>query len=156
MTVSTRATRVILEGEYKPNIELSPGRYLQVLKSIEDLPHCLRNQSAAFLADEKMLVVWGDNPMKMLLRAQHLEEDLMKMCCGMDTDEIQGQDDNGSLVDTSDVSSAWLHSFTSVTGCPKPLVSLYVVCHLTDALLRSKLATVTTSRWKRSRPGRPC
>lgn len=46
------------------------------------LPRCQKHQFAAFIADRGLLVVWDDDPKKILGRAERLENTLIKMIWG--------------------------------------------------------------------------
>lgn len=79
MTVNTRMIRVLLYNNSMPFIEIEEGLHLQVLPSISYLPRCQKHQSAAFVADRGLLVVWDDDPDKILGRVESLETALVKM-----------------------------------------------------------------------------
>ncbi|KAI0144157.1 glycosyl transferase family group 2-domain-containing protein [Hypoxylon sp. NC0597] len=100
MTVNTRVINVILASrrttyEYIP---LSDGLRLQVLPSMRELPRCQKHHFAAFIQDLQILVVWDDDPKKLLARADVLERQLMKMIWGPgdeeDKQEEEKEDDN--------------------------------------------------------------
>lgn len=82
MTVNTRVIKLILARTDLPYVELTAGLRLQVIPSITDLPHCQKHQSAAFVASQQMLVVWEDDPKRLLERANYIQETLMKMIWG--------------------------------------------------------------------------
>jgi hypothetical protein len=82
MTVNTRVIKLILSSNDLPYVELTAGLRLQVIPSIKDLPMCQKHQSAAFVATEQMLVVWEDDPKRLLERANYIQETLMKMIWG--------------------------------------------------------------------------
>lgn len=84
MTVNTRVINVILSSrrttyEYIP---LPDGLRLQVLPTMRELPRCQKHHFAAFIQDLQILIVWDDEPKKVLSRAEHLERQLMKMIWG--------------------------------------------------------------------------
>jgi len=84
MTVSTRVIRIILHENVMPFINISDGLHIQVLPSIEDLPRCQKHQYAAFIADRGMLIIWDDDPHKIVQRVAALEETLVWMAWGAD------------------------------------------------------------------------
>ncbi|KAI0514471.1 glycosyl transferase family group 2-domain-containing protein [Xylaria bambusicola] len=89
MTVNTRIINVILASrrttyEYIP---LPDGLRLQVLPSMRDLPRCQKHHFAAFIQDLQIMIVWDDEPKKVLARAEALERQLMRMIWGTGQDE---------------------------------------------------------------------
>lgn len=84
MTVNTRVINVILASRRTTYdyIPLSDGLRLQVLPSMRELPKCQKHHFAAFIQDLQILVVWDDEPKKVLARADALERQLMKMIWG--------------------------------------------------------------------------
>jgi cellulose synthase/poly-beta-1,6-N-acetylglucosamine synthase-like glycosyltransferase len=58
-----------------------------VLASLTDLPRCAKHHFAAFIHDAQMLVVWDDDPKKVLLRAEAIESQLMKMIWGNEDED---------------------------------------------------------------------
>lgn len=50
-----------------------------MLPSVDDLPKARKNQCAAFLATELLLVVWDDDPTKVVERATAIENELMEL-----------------------------------------------------------------------------
>jgi hypothetical protein len=99
MTVNTRVIKLILARTDLPYVELTAGLRLQVIPNIKDLPHCQKHQSAAFIATQQMLVVWEDDPKRLLERASYIQETLMKMIWGvtdvapMDQDDLETADE---------------------------------------------------------------
>ncbi|KAI9753365.1 MAG: ESCRT-III subunit protein snf7 [Chaenotheca gracillima] len=82
MTINTRVVKVIMaqhEGDFVP---LADGLRLQIVGSMQDLPACQKHHFAAFIADEKTLVVWDDDPNQILERAKRIETQLIKMSWG--------------------------------------------------------------------------
>ena len=82
MTVNTRVIKLILAQTDLPYVELTAGLRLQVIPDIKDLPQCQKHQSAAFIATQQMLVVWEDDPKRLLDRASYIQETLMRMIWG--------------------------------------------------------------------------
>lgn len=79
MTINTRVIKILLQSVDLPYVEIEPGLQLQVLPDILDLPRCQKHHFAAFIADRGILVVWEDDPQKLLDRAAVLQEKLVKM-----------------------------------------------------------------------------
>jgi hypothetical protein len=65
-----------------PFIEVQEGLRIQVLPDMSFLPRCQKHQFAAFIADRGVLVVWDDDPKKILGRIERFETALMKMIWG--------------------------------------------------------------------------
>jgi len=82
MTVNTRVIRILLYNNILPFIEIEEGLHLQVLPSISYLPRCQKHQFAAFVADRGLLIVWDDDPDKIIGRIESLETALVKMIWG--------------------------------------------------------------------------
>lgn len=76
MTVSTP---VIKRFSTRSVVALPGGQHVQVLPSIEYLPKCQKYQSAAFISDRGMLVIWNDDPTAIIEQAQRMERDLLAM-----------------------------------------------------------------------------
>ena len=77
MTVNTRIVSLLMRRDDVPFIPLQEGLRLQVLPSMASLPSCQKHQSAAFIQDLAILVVWDDEPKNLLLRAENIEKQLM-------------------------------------------------------------------------------
>ncbi|KAI1389537.1 glycosyl transferase family group 2-domain-containing protein [Hypoxylon trugodes] len=84
MTVNTRIINVILNARRTTYdyIPISKGLRLQVLPSMSELPRCQKHHFAAFIQDKQILVVWDDEPQKLLVRADAIERQLMNMIWG--------------------------------------------------------------------------
>lgn len=82
MTVNTRVIRILLHANQMPFVEIQEGLRIQVLPDVSYLPRCQKHQFAAFIADRGVLVVWDDDPKKILGRVERLETALMKMIWG--------------------------------------------------------------------------
>jgi hypothetical protein len=82
MTVNTRVIRILLHANTLPFIEIQEGLRIQVLPNMTYLPNCQKHQFAAFIADCGMLVVWDDEPKKILGRVERLEAAVLKMIWG--------------------------------------------------------------------------
>lgn len=80
MTVNSRVIRTFLE--WSPNavdVPLLHGLRVQILPAMEDLPRARKHQFAAFVAQEGILVVWDDDCMQLVERAQAIESELMQI-----------------------------------------------------------------------------
>jgi hypothetical protein len=82
MTVNTRVIRILLHSNQMPFVEIQEGLRIQVLPDMSYLPRCQKHQFAAFIADRGVLVVWDDDPKKILGRVERFETALMKMIWG--------------------------------------------------------------------------
>jgi len=76
MTVSTP---VIKRFSTRSVVALPGGQQVQVLPSIDYLPRCQKYQSAAFITDRSMLVLWNDDPTAIIEQAQRMERELLAM-----------------------------------------------------------------------------
>jgi membrane glycosyltransferase len=84
MTVNTRVIKMILAHNSLPYVQIHEGLRLQVIADIDALPHCQKHQSAAFVTATQSLIVWEDDPRKLLDRAQFIQDSLMKIIWGAD------------------------------------------------------------------------
>jgi len=82
MTVCTGVIRILLRKNRSPFIRIKAGLHLQVIPSIDCLSRCQKHQYAAFIADRGLLIVWDDDPKRILGRAEDLEKALIKMVWG--------------------------------------------------------------------------
>jgi hypothetical protein len=85
MTVNTRVIKLILGSTELSYVQIHEGLRLQVIPDVEALPYCQKHQSAAFVAAQQYLVVWEDDPKKLLERAQFIQDSLMKMIWGKES-----------------------------------------------------------------------
>jgi hypothetical protein len=80
MTVNSRIIQTFLQ--WAPNatdVPLMNGLRVQILPTIDDLPKARKNQFAAFIAAEALLVVWDDEPTHIIERARSIEDELMQL-----------------------------------------------------------------------------
>jgi len=79
MTIKTGAIRVILKGisPGMTSIPLQNGMEVQILKTLGDLADCKIHQNAAFIKQNRYLVVWEDTPRKLVQRAEMIEVNLL-------------------------------------------------------------------------------
>ncbi|KAH7412026.1 glycosyl transferase family group 2-domain-containing protein [Phaeosphaeria sp. MPI-PUGE-AT-0046c] len=74
MTVSTRMIKLIISRTELSYVQIQHGQRLQVVPDFAALPYCQKNQSAAFVASQQILVVWEDDPKMLLDRAQTIQD----------------------------------------------------------------------------------
>lgn len=80
MTVNSRIIKTFLQ--WSPDavdVPLMNGLRVQVLPTVYDLPRARKNQFAAFIAAEALLVVWDDEAMNIINRAKAIESELMEL-----------------------------------------------------------------------------
>jgi cation transport ATPase len=96
MTVNTRVLQLFMHARPEEHyIQIHSSLRLQVIPSIEALAHCQRHQSAAFIASSATLIVWEDEPARLLERAEYIQDALMKMSWKSDDveDEVNEKGD---------------------------------------------------------------
>lgn len=98
MTVNTRVIKMFLWRNDKAYVPLRGGLRLQVLPSMDFLPRCQKHQSAAFIADRGVMVVWNDEPRHILDRAQKIEQALMEVIWTGEDEETIKDDNAGTAV----------------------------------------------------------
>jgi hypothetical protein len=80
LTVNSRVIQTFIEwSPDATDVPLGNGLRIQVLPCVDDLPKARKNQCAAFLAAESLLVVWDDDPTKVVERATTIENELMDL-----------------------------------------------------------------------------
>ncbi|KAF2798522.1 hypothetical protein K505DRAFT_346522 [Melanomma pulvis-pyrius CBS 109.77] len=80
MTVNSRIIQTFLQwSPDATDVPLMNGLRIQILPTIDDLPKARKNQFAAFLAGEALLVVWDDEPTNIISRARTIEDELMEL-----------------------------------------------------------------------------
>jgi hypothetical protein len=88
MTVNTRVLQLFMHARPDEHyIQIHASLRLQVIPSIEALANCQRHQSAAFIASSATLLVWEDEPARLLERAEYIQDALMKMSWRSDEPE---------------------------------------------------------------------
>ncbi|KAI1363724.1 glycosyl transferase family group 2-domain-containing protein [Xylaria arbuscula] len=106
MTVNTRIINVILASRRTTYdyIPLPDGLRLQVLPSMRDLPRCQKHHFAAFIQDLQIMIVWDDEPKKVLARAEALERQLMRMIWGTgQEEEEEAEGEKGEKIQVGEV-----------------------------------------------------
>ncbi|KAF2740977.1 hypothetical protein EJ04DRAFT_539688 [Polyplosphaeria fusca] len=80
MTVNSRIIQVFLQwAPDATDVPLMNGLRVQILPTVDDLPKARKNQFAAFLAAEALLIVWDDEPTHIIERARTIEDELMQL-----------------------------------------------------------------------------
>jgi hypothetical protein len=84
MTVNTPWVQSIVSSIrardfYIDSIPLQGGLNLQVLQRMTDLPRCQKHHFAAFVVEPPLLVVWDDDPNKIIKRIERLEADIVSL-----------------------------------------------------------------------------
>jgi len=104
MTINTPVVRTILDSirarsQEMDYVPLPDGLRVQILSTMADLPRGQLHHFSAFIEDVKMLVVWDDEPEKLLPRAQALETKFMEIIWGggenADDDEDSSEEKKG-------------------------------------------------------------
>jgi hypothetical protein len=127
MTVNTRVIKILLYNNIMPFNEIEEGLHLQILPTISYLPRCQKHQSAAFVADRGILVVWDDDPDKILGRVESLETALVNMIWDRELayhEEIKVEEKEEPNVQEAEVDSD-LEDPT--TEKPRPIVLLQAI-----------------------------
>ncbi|ORY18874.1 glycosyl transferase family group 2-domain-containing protein [Clohesyomyces aquaticus] len=80
MTINSRIIRTFLHwAPDATDVPMTNGLRVQILPTIDDLPRARKNQFAAFLAAEAILIVWDDEPRHIISRAQAIEDELVEL-----------------------------------------------------------------------------
>ncbi|KAI9048625.1 hypothetical protein LZ554_007457 [Drepanopeziza brunnea f. sp. 'monogermtubi'] len=79
ITVRTRFIDSVLNCQHLDYIPLADGLRLQVIPTLNDLHGCQKHHFAAFILQERMMVVWDDQPRNIFIRIRQIEESLMKV-----------------------------------------------------------------------------
>lgn len=80
LTVNSRVIQTFIEWSPEAtDVPLGNGLRVQVLPCVDDLPKARKNQCAAFLAAESLLLVWDDDPQHIVQRATAIEDELMNL-----------------------------------------------------------------------------
>lgn len=80
MTVNSRVIKTFLQ--WSPDagdVPLMNGLRVQIVPTISELHRARKHQCAAFVAQEALLVVWDDDPLNIIQRAQGIELELMQL-----------------------------------------------------------------------------
>jgi hypothetical protein len=144
LTIATEMVGIVLERTDLPYVELQFGKRLQIVPDFKSLPYCQRYHSAAFVRSHETLVVWEDDPQKLLIRAQGISDALVKMIWG---DEIVRIDDKAiakSIGIDTDVDGS-LSDFESRLEPPRRL-RLWQTCYTSIAM--TMLTVAIGSGWR--------
>ncbi|KAF2836849.1 hypothetical protein M501DRAFT_987112 [Patellaria atrata CBS 101060] len=80
MTVNSRVINTFFQWSPEAvDVALMNGLRIQILPGINDLPKAQKNQFAALIATEMILVVWDDDPLQVQQRAKSIESNLMEL-----------------------------------------------------------------------------
>lgn len=83
MTVNTPVVRALMDTlSGFSEVPLPNGLRVQILHTMADLPRGQLHHFAAFIEDARILVVWDDEPEKLLARAQDLEARFIEIIWG--------------------------------------------------------------------------
>ena len=77
MTMNTRVIKLFLRRHDATSVPMPSGLSIQILRTVSDLPSCQKHHFAAFIQDTALLVVWEDDPRRLLEHAKRMEQDLM-------------------------------------------------------------------------------
>src|SRR5271169_6114496 len=73
MTITTNAISIFINCQPGNSAYLHGGLSVQILPSIHHLSGCLKHQFAAFIRDRQMLIVWCDEPEKVIEHMARIE-----------------------------------------------------------------------------------
>ncbi|MCJ1310985.1 hypothetical protein MMC25_004654 [Agyrium rufum] len=79
MTMNTRVISTLIRRADMASIPLAEGLSIQVLPSMAYLATCQKHHFAAFIHDLGLLVIWNDEPKRLLEHAAGIEAQIMKM-----------------------------------------------------------------------------
>lgn len=98
MTVSSKMIRIFLDcSPDAVDVPLRNGLRVQVVPNLEDLKRVRIHQCAAFIANEKLLVVWDDEPSRLLARAQQIEDELMALVWEEEPQDVEFMKNEGVI-----------------------------------------------------------
>lgn len=111
MTISTDAIRLALHDLKEQNsIPLRNGLQLQRLPNMSALGSCQKHQSAAYIADRGVVVVWDDDPYHLVERAIRIEQSLLDVAR---RDIFEYGDEKKSEYSKSDEKKGGIHVSTT-------------------------------------------
>jgi membrane glycosyltransferase len=126
MTVNTRVIKILMQSNDQSSIPISEKLRLQVLPDISYLSRCAKHQFAAFIADRGILVVWDDQPEKLISRAQALEKGIMDLIWNMNAEqEFSEKGNKSSGVSIHEVDTT--ESQEDLTEKPRRIVLLHSI-----------------------------
>lgn len=99
MTVNSRVIRsFVASSPDAVDVPLKDGLRVQILPSAADLSRARKNQFAAFLAAEELLVVWDDDAANLITRAKAIESELMDLIWRCNQEEEEDEVNNEKKV----------------------------------------------------------
>jgi hypothetical protein len=144
LTVTTEIIGTILERTDLPYVEIQFGKRLQVVPDFESLPYCQRYHSAAFVRSHETVVVWEDDPQKLLTRAQGIQDALLKMIWGNEIARV----DETAIVKSIGVDRDFDGSLSDFGGRQEPprRLRLWQTCYTSIAM--AMLTVAIGSGWR--------
>ncbi len=143
MTVNTPVVRALLDSLMaKGDIDYVPlpdGLRVQILATMADLPRGQLHHFAAFIEDVRMLVVWDDEPEKLLGRVEDLEKRFVELIWGNGDNNDDDEESADEKKKGQDLEPAQLEEAMAEEKRPVRLESALIVA-LTLALCLSCLA----------------
>jgi hypothetical protein len=106
MTVNSRIIKTFLQwSPDATDVPLKNGLRVQILPTVDDLPKARKNQFAAFIASEAILIVWDDEATNIITRAKAIEDELMELVwqTGEPEEEEEGEKPKGPKVVEVDI-----------------------------------------------------
>ena len=103
--MNTEVIRLSVASRNATYVPLPNGLRLQIIPDIASLAGCQKHQSAAFVADRGHLVVWDDDPRKVLDRASKLVSDVLTMIWEDKMEEVPEKDEKGVTIATDELTS---------------------------------------------------
>lgn len=116
MTINTTVIQIVLNQACQTSqsyVEISKGHRLQVIQNMQSLSTVQRHQFAAFVAEPRLLIVWEDDPERLLDRAADIQEGLVHIAWGssrkdrkdIETGELL-EDESSPMVDIPEATEA--------------------------------------------------
>jgi hypothetical protein len=145
MTVNSRTIKLILSRTELPYVQIQSGKRLQVVPDFDALAYCQRYHSAAFVKSHQSLVVWEDDPERLLVRAEGIQDALVKMIWGDELAQVTKKTIEKSVgVDVAECDESWDGS-ENVKNQQRPL-RLWQTVYTSIAILM--LTTAIGSGWR--------
>jgi hypothetical protein len=145
MTINSRMIKLILGRTDLTYIQIQDGKRVQVVPDYDALPYCQRNQFAAFVTSHQTLVVWEDNPRRLIERSQCVQDALIKTIGGDRFAQITDRSmekDGGAGAASLDVAMTGLEDAKELT---RP-VMVHQACYTSVAILM--LTAAIGSGWR--------
>jgi hypothetical protein len=141
MTVNTKLIKILLRhNEGVSFIEVQSGLRVQVLPDITFLPRCQKHQFAAFIANPGLLVVWEDQPYRVVSRIEKLESALVQMVWGSSRKEGDVDADSMTSHGNKDAEAA-------IESSEKPRRTVFIQ-PIASAIMLAVAITALTSGWR--------